>query len=70
VRTTEDVQSCSLCGYYSKYCNVESGYGMMANLNTIGGHAPLSSHGYRCAGELIRKDIAFAVSLFYIKICP
>jgi hypothetical protein len=68
-RTTQDVQTCPLCGFYSKYCNVESGYGLMASLNTTGGHSPLVQSSYRCSYDLIRTDFSFMVSIFYIKIC-
>ena len=69
VRTTRDVQSCQQCGYYSIYCNVESGFSLLSSLNTTGGHRPLLSSGYRCEDELIRHDFDFDVWAFYAKIC-
>jgi hypothetical protein len=68
-RTTQDVNSCSTCGFYYKFCSVEGSYHMMSSLETNGGHAPLTSHGYRCADDLIRQDFNFDVWIFYMKVC-
>ena len=68
-RRTKDTRSCPRCGYWSMFCDVESGYGMMANLNTGGGHTPLLESAYRCADELIQVDFEFDIMLFWAKIC-
>ena len=68
-RTTHDVQSCKRCGYYAVFCNVESGFSLLASLNTTGGHTPLLRNGYRCDDELIQIDFEFDVWAFYAKIC-
>ena len=69
VRRTKDTRSCPRCGFWSMFCNVESGFGMMANLNTGGGHTPLLTSGYRCADELMQIDFEFDIMLFYAKVC-
>lgn len=69
VRTTQDVHTCTECGFWAKSCNIESGYTLMASLNTTGGHAPVTHHSYRCDDDHIRHDFDMNVLMFYKKIC-
>jgi hypothetical protein len=69
IRTTEDAHTCTECGFWSKACTAESGFTLMASLNTTGGHEPLVHDGYRCADDNIRYDFAMDVQFFYMKLC-